>query len=214
MYQRPAVCLLIALVVGLMSGCGDDNPVSVAPYEHSEILVYDFTVDGTPVIGAGTFVGEITYDPSKADDVRITVTKWANREADLAGLLVESGSEGDAIQLTASNPDHLQEVAVDIAITGPPSADLDMAAGVGSIACTGRPGPRWVLDVGVGAIELAVPADAALSVDLSVGVGQIEVGFSVDGEVSDRRIVGVIGSGDDGEIVANTGVGSITLQSR
>jgi hypothetical protein len=67
--------------------------------------------------------------------------------------------------------------------------------------------------VGVGSIALYLPANVNVYVDLSVSVGSVSSSFIVDGTVNSTRILGLIGSGADGEIRASTNVGNIELLS-
>ena len=203
--------LVAVLVTGLIAGC-DTNPVSSTQYDYSDSDVLSFAVGDSVTISADTFVGSVTFGPWVLEGVQVTITKWANVEADLDLLHVESSESDTVVRVEASNPENLNEVEVDIEILGPPGVSLDLASGVGSVRCVGRPGIHWGADVGVGEVEFEVPADVNISVQLEVGVGDVTVDFDVDGEVTARRVVGTIGTGDDGEILAHVGVGSITLK--
>ncbi len=213
MHLRAWVRVSVALGVVLVAGCGVDSVIS-AQYEFSDSEVHSYAVGDSLWIDADTFVGSVTYTQGRPDSVRVTITKWADREGDLELLEVETAQLGDEIQLHASNPENLDDVAVDIEMVGPPGAALNLATGVGAVDCTGQPGPRWVADVGVGDIEFAVPADVNVSVELATGVGRVSVDFDVDGEVSTRLVVGIIGTGDEGDLAAHAGVGDISLVRR
>jgi hypothetical protein len=66
-------------------------------------------------------------------------------------------------------------------------------------------------NTGVGSVRLSLPADVNVQVELSAGTGSVTVEFPVDGQVSQHLVVGTIGTGQDGEIVAAVGVGSISV---
>jgi len=203
----------IAAFALLLAGCGS-NPVDVSSqYDYSSVEEYAYSAGGPAAIIAETFVGAVTFEQSEGRSVRIRVVRWADREDDLDLLDVQASQGDSVITVRATNPQELDDVAVDIEITGPPGALLNLGTGVGRVACSGRPGAFWVLDTGVGSIDLSVPADVNISVSLVTGVGGIDVDFNVDGEVSSNRVVGAIGTGDEGSIVGRVGVGSISLGS-
>jgi hypothetical protein len=206
-----AIVVAVALTL-LATGC-DSNPTSSSgdPYEYSATQEFNYSVGDTVLIAADTFVGSVSFEQAARRSVHVTVTRWADDESDLDLLEVDESQEGHRIEVSASNPHELDDVAVEIEITGPPEVTLDLATGVGAIACAGQPGETWEANAGVGSVELAVPSGVNVSVDLTTGVGSVDVDFVVHGEVSDRRVVGTIGSGHDGSIVAHVGVGSISL---
>jgi hypothetical protein len=185
--------------------------VSSRPYEYSDSEVLSFEGVGPVEVVADTFVGSISFRHDAAQGVEITVTRWADAEGDLDNLVVGSSEVGGQIRVEASNPDELEDVAVDIDIAGPPGTMLDVSSGVGSANLLGRPGDSWRADVGVGRISLEVPPDVSIFVQLEVGVGEVGVSFDVDGEVSANRVIGTIGAGDEGDVLAAVGVGSIFL---
>ncbi len=53
-----------------------------------------------------------------------------------------------------------------------------------------------------------------MELDLEQGIGEIDVDCVVDGQVTKRRVVGVIGSGEQAKIRAVSRVGSIGLICR
>jgi DUF4097 and DUF4098 domain-containing protein YvlB len=87
-------------------------------------------------------------------------------------------------------------------------------SGAGSISYQGTPQGNCRFESGAGSITLILPADLNVEVDLGTGVGDIDVDFAVDGQVTRREVKGVIGSGDQGSVYAQTGTGSIDLIRR
>jgi hypothetical protein len=83
--------------------------------------------------------------------------------------------------------------------------------GAGVIMYQGTPQGDCRFNSGAGAISLELPAQPNVTLDLKTGVGTIEIKCPVDGQVSKRRVQGVIGTGDDARIEANAGVGGIGL---
>jgi len=204
------VCAVALSLVAGLAGC-ESNPLITSEYDYSDSTSYDYSVGDTLVIAAETFVGAITFDQSGARSVQVTVTRWANRESNLELLQVEAAQAGSQITISVTNPEDLNEVAADIEIVGPAEVVLDLAAGVGRVDCSGEPGASWQADIGVGDVELSLPADVNATVELATGVGSIDVDFEVDGEVSSRLVVGDIGDGGGSEIAAHVGVGDISV---
>ncbi len=132
-FARQAIMLLVflslpVLVTGLIAGC-DTNPVSSTQYDYSDSDVLSFAVGDSVTISADTFVGSVTFGPWVLEGVQVTITKWANVEADLDLLHVESSESDTVVRVEASNPENLNEVEVDIEILGPPGVSLDLASG-------------------------------------------------------------------------------------
>ena len=86
--------------------------------------------------------------------------------------------------------------------------------GAGNIDYQGAPQGECRFETGAGNIKLALPAAPNVQVDLQTGVGNIDVEFAVDGQVSRQRVQGVIGSGAQGAIYAQTGAGNIDVVRR
>jgi len=191
-------------------GCEED-PTSPDEREYSETETASFAVTDSSSAVVDTFVGSIIVSQAAADSVQVVATRQADRQEDLAALLVEMSLQDNVVQLTASNPSNVQGVSVDFDLTGPADMSLDLRASVGAVACEGRPAADWLIDVGVGNIVLIVPDDLNASVELVTGVGNVEVELPVTGSVSSGSVVGVIGTGADGVIVAHCGVGNIAL---
>jgi DUF4097 and DUF4098 domain-containing protein YvlB len=87
-------------------------------------------------------------------------------------------------------------------------------SGAGSIDYEGEPRGDCSFESGAGSIQLVLPASLNMEVDLSTGMGTVSVDYNVDGQVSRREVIGVIGSGEEGSISAHSGTGSVTLISR
>ncbi len=94
------------------------------------------------------------------------------------------------------------------------SGPVRLNTGGGSIDYGGRPQDRSDFETGGGSIKLRLPADINVQVDLETGGGRIEMEFPVDGHVSERSVNGTIGTGEEGEVHAETGGGSITVISQ
>jgi hypothetical protein len=86
--------------------------------------------------------------------------------------------------------------------------------GTGVLMYQGSPQGDCNFSSGVGAISLELPAQPNVTLDLKTDVGDIDVKCPVDGQVSKRRVQGVIGTGDDAHIEANAGVSGIGLSCK
>jgi hypothetical protein len=103
--------------------------------------------------------------------------------------------------------------AGDLDVRGAAStARLD--TGAGSIDYQGTPQGECRFETGAGNIVLTLPADPDVQVDLETRTGVIDVAFAVDGQVSRQKVEGVIGSGAQGTIYADTGTGNIDVVRR
>jgi hypothetical protein len=157
------------------------------------------------------FVGGITIQPGPDDTIRVTATKWADSEANLDFIEVRIIEDPCNLSILTTNPSQLNDLAVDLDLIVPEDIRVLLYTGVGGIEYEGRGLGTNSFETGVGSIKLWLPAGVNVEVDLGVGVGGINVDFDVQGQVSNQRIVGVIGSGADGDIQGYTGVGSIHL---
>lgn len=91
---------------------------------------------------------------------------------------------------------------------------INTHSGAGNIDYQGAPQGDCRFEVGAGNIDLRLPADLSMEVDVETGVGNVDVGFPVDGQVTRRSVQGTIGNGDQGKIYAHTGAGNIDLIRR
>jgi hypothetical protein len=91
------------------------------------------------------------------------------------------------------------------------TSPVRLETGAGSIDYQGTPRGTSSFETGTGSIELRLPPDLNVVVDLSTGTGSIDVDYAVDGRVTKQRVKGTIGSGSQGDINAHTGAGSIDL---
>jgi DUF4097 and DUF4098 domain-containing protein YvlB len=86
--------------------------------------------------------------------------------------------------------------------------------GSGSIRYEGEPQGNCRFETGSGSITLELPADLNMEVEAETGSGEIDVDFRVDGEVTEREVVGTIGDGSEGSMYVHTGSGRIRLIRR
>jgi DUF4097 and DUF4098 domain-containing protein YvlB len=155
--------------------------------------------------------------------VAIEITAPADTQLDLhtgAGSIDVSGFTNGAKVDSGAGSVTIQDVQGALnAHSGAGSIDVRGAAGLallntgaGSINYQGTPQGSCRFETGTGSIDLALPANLGAALDLGTGVGDIQLGgFAVNGQVSRRDVNGTIGSGDQAQIYAHTGTGSINL---
>lgn len=88
-----------------------------------------------------------------------------------------------------------------------------LGTGSGSIDYQGSPQGECRFETGSGSISLRLPADLNAQVDLHTGSGSIDSRFPVAGRSTRSDVEGIIGSGQEATIYAETGSGSIDLIS-
>ncbi len=86
--------------------------------------------------------------------------------------------------------------------------------GAGNIDYQGTPQGKCRFESGAGNITLALSANPNVQVDLETRIGDIDVDYAVDGQVTNQKVQGVIGSGDEGTIYSRTGAGNIDVVRR
>lgn len=216
--------LAIAALTGclLLSGAGcSDNTISPCidcdPYHGSgkftRVVEEQFTVAEGAVAKVDDFAGRVIYRTGGSGTLRVVATLRAASRSDLDRIDVSMIVLEDGVEIRAENPDDLDRVSVDLEITAPADAIPEIDTGVGVIDYRGRPTGNCHFEIVAGSIEIRLPADVDVAVDLSAGVGSISLAFPVDGWVSKHPSVvqGKIGDGGGGEIYARTSVGNIYL---
>jgi len=200
----------------VLIACDNDltSPTTDSTQTYTEVIERSFTVGDSSTLTLANFVGNITIRPGRAGTIRVAATKKAANQSELAQINVEMTMQGGSLNIKSDNPSNLENVSVDFNITIPLGTQVDLNTGVGNIDYKRRPSGINRFITGVGSITLTLPADINIRVDLETGVGSINVDFTVVGNVSNQRITGTIGSGQEGRIRARTGVGDIILNSQ
>jgi hypothetical protein len=141
-----------------------------------------------------------------------------------SGSVRVQGLNGNLKVDTGSGSVALDGVTGDVeAHTGSGGMDIQRATGqvrldtgTGGINYQGTPQGDCRFQTGSGGIELILPTDLNMEIDLHTGSGRIDVDFDVTGRatVSERNVRGTVGSGEQGSIYAQTGSGNISLMRR
>ncbi len=202
---------LLSIVAAL--GCSDEsNPSS--PPRFSARSDSSFVVGAGGVLQINDFAGNINVTTGAANAVDIVAVKWARKESNLDQLDLEMLTDADTVRVTTANPLGLSNAWVDVDATIPPDMLPWIQAGAADITYVGPAAGQCSFMAGAGNIWINLPPSANVALELSVGAGTIQVGFPVVGQVEDRVVDGVIGTGADGKITATLGAGNIIIASQ
>jgi len=111
--------------------------------------------------------------------------------------------------ITGSTDAHTGAGAIAVAGAAGP---VRLGTGAGSIQYQGTPAGYCSFETGAGEIQIRLPANPDVRLELGVGLGNIDVGYDVDGSSSARTVTGVIGDGSQATVYANTGLGTISVK--
>lgn len=168
-------------------------------------------------------VGKLRIEPATGDSVEVDLRIKAENgggwwplpffrsRPDLSGMELKSRSRGRHLWLSFNE----KNVRTDWVLRLPRMADLRIRSGVGVVQGE-LPSMPADIDLGVGEIELSLPAGTAGLIDLSAGVGETRIRGGRDNE-SRRAIVSSEASAlGDGEhrLRARVGVGEVTVDLR
>jgi hypothetical protein len=191
-----------------------------------------FAVGDAPKLKIDNFAGNTTVRTGPSGLVRVAATRRARNRADLARIKVDVSERDGGLLIKTEKPSTLNAASVDLEITVPAGTHLEVDTGAGNVEIDDGSGPITVetgagniryqgapqgecrFETGAGNTRLTLPADLNVRVDLQTGAGNIDVDFVVDGRVTGRAVQGVIGSGAEGMIYAQTGAGNIDLVRR
>ena len=107
----------------------------------------------------------------------------------------------------------LDSGAGDIAIrrsTGP----VRLFLGAGQIEYEGNPVGNCRIHTGAGNVDLRLPPELNMRLNLTTGIGNIDVDYDVTGTVKPREVQGRVGDGSGGTLDAHSGAGVIRLRPR
>ncbi|MGD2039384.1 MAG: DUF4097 family beta strand repeat-containing protein [Anaerolineae bacterium] len=94
--------------------------------------------------------------------------------------------------------------------TGP----VRLFLGAGQITYEGNPVGDCRFQTGAGNVDLKLPRELNMRLDLSTGIGSIDVDYDVAGSVRSREVQGLVGDGSGGTLDAHSGAGLIRLRPR
>jgi DUF4097 and DUF4098 domain-containing protein YvlB len=165
-----------------------------------------FSVSGSPRITLNTFDGRVTVRGWDKQEVSYTATKAAHDDETLKGITIQSQQQGEAVSITASNPDQVNG-SVDFDVYVPRQSTLHVSSGDGALNLEGVKG-QITLRSGDGPIEVA---NGGGQLQVNTGDGVIRV-IKFEGQVDARTGDGEIAlDGNFNALSARTGDGTISL---
>lgn len=218
------------------------SEVFTARVEATESIEKAFDVGTLASLAVNVNVGDVIIEASDDNEVRILALKHAwGRDLEQAEdylndfeVRIRETATGK-IEIETEIPSRLRRIgrtpSVDLEITVPRDAELDIIVNVGEVEVTGvegtfdirsNVGDVYLQDVrfegdsqiksDVGNIELHLPGDIAFAFSAQTNVGDIRVDFDVQNERSDEKVVGGKVEGEIGpspivsvELETNTG---------
>ncbi len=209
------VAILMAAIGLLLVGC-EDSPVSPcfdcgSDGRYIEIEEQSFVVGDAATVTVDNFVGRVTCRPGEAGTIHVKATKRVAFQSDLERIRVDMIADASSVEVRTENPENLKQASVDLEITAPADARLQIDNGIGNIDYQGRPRGFCRFSAAIGSVTLRLDADTAVTLELTTGTGIISLDFPVEGFIQPHRVRGWIGKGDEGSVYACTAVGNIYL---
>lgn len=210
------LCMTAAVMLLLLGVAGCHDPVGPDDRDdgsYAQVLDQTFVVEGAVVVDVDDFTGNVTWRTGEPGVIRVRATRRASRLAHLERIDVRMTPYEGGLHITAKNPEHVEDVSVDFEITAPPEAVPRIDIGVGNVDYRGPLQGDCHFRTGVGSIRLRVPPDMNVMIELSAAVGAIFLAVPMDDVVSrgGHYVWGRMGSGEDGDVHADTAVGNIYL---
>jgi len=201
---------LVSLAAAL--GCSDDSTTIVDARRYSAFSDSTFAVGDAAVLEVNNFAGTTTVIPGAANEAHIAVERWAANQSDLDAIEVAMVALANGVRITTTNPAGLSRVGVDLDATIPPDMQPRIETGAGEIRYRGPALGESRFAVAAGNITLRLPSDVDVELSLTASSGFVRVDFPVVGQVTERTVQGVIGTGADGKIIAQVGAGNIVVK--
>jgi hypothetical protein len=145
----------------------DHNPFGHKPFEQ----MYDYTVNGHPTIKINDTNGAVQINVGQSNtEVSIQASNEGNINDNSNGIQVNQSPDGNTINASVQGD---QQGPVDLIVTVPKSANLQLQTDSGPISVNGVDG-QMTLTTGSGSIDVTVPGDSAFHVDASTNSGSID----------------------------------------
>lgn len=195
--------VILALLAILLTACGGLSQ------KYEEELDESFAVGDRPVLMVDNFAGDVIVHAGESGSIHVIAVKRSAREKDLDRIEVDMIKRDGGLDVITDPPSGLKNVSVDLEITIPLNADLDLHTGAGDIIVRDVQGDVRA-DSGAGDVDVR---DVIGELDAHTGAGSIDV----------RRVIGTVdldtGAGSidyrgapQGYCRFNTGAGSIEIE--
>lgn len=167
-----------------------------------------FDVGRTPVLTVDNFAGSLDVHSGDGNEMQIVAIKHAPRRSDLERIEVEITPQEGALRIETTKPRTLSNAWVELMVTAPAGARLDLSTGSGAVEVSGFEGGAQI-HTGSGSVAAQ---NLSGGVDLQTGSGSMKV-QNVVGWLKVGTGSGGIGvQGMDGELEAHTGSGSVDVR--
>jgi hypothetical protein len=133
--------------------------------------------------------------------------------SDIVGQVQVDSGAGDVRIEGANGRVEVGLGAGNVWVTGA-RGSVDLALGAGNVEYEGNPEGDCTFATGVGNVNLLLPRRLNAEVDLSTAVGRVVIDHDVQGQVSSRDVIGIVGSGNDASIHARSSAGEVTVRYR
>jgi hypothetical protein len=177
-------------------------------------------IAGTPHIFIDNFSGDIEVSTGSAGRVEAQATLFApaGQEATLDGL--DFVFSADATQVRgasqwANGGQPAADTGIDLSLSVPPGANLEVRNGAGRIRYRGTPGgSSLVLTTGIGDVGMKLPPETTFRIDALAAIGSIATNYplAVSRTATGATLKGMMGENPTLQIEATTGNGKISLE--
>jgi hypothetical protein len=166
-----------------------------------------FDVGDAPTLTVDNFAGNLTVRSGDGSEIRVVAVKHAPLLSNLERIEVKITPQEGALRIETTKPRTLTSASVELTITAPAGARLDLSTGSGKVEVSGFDAGAQI-HTGSGNV---VAQDLAGDVALHTGSGSLTIGEIVGRLKADTGSGGIDVQGMDGELEAHTGSGSVAV---
>jgi DUF4097 and DUF4098 domain-containing protein YvlB len=166
-----------------------------------------FDVGTAPTLTVDNVAGNLIVRSGDGTEIRVVAVKRAPLLTDLERIEVRITPQEGALRIETTRPRTLTSASVDLTITAPAGARLDLSTGSGKVEVSGFDHGAQI-HTGSGNV---VAQDLAGEVALHTGSGSLTIGEFVGRLKADTGSGGIQVRGMDGELEAHTGSGSLNV---
>ena len=160
-------------------------------------------------VTANTSSGSINASGLVGDVALNTGSGGVTAESVAGTLRIDSGSGSLRVQgLSGSLEAHTGSGSIEV-LGAEGNVRLDTSSG--TVEYEGTPAGECRFETGSGSIVLRLPAELDFRLQADAGTGGVNVEFEVEGRVTARHVEGVVGTGLEATIIADTSSGSIDV---
>lgn len=162
--MRKIFIMLLATLALSVAACGGLRQ------RYSDTVEESFAVGETPTLSVDNFAGDVIVRTGESRTVRVAATKRAAREKDLDRIDVLMEERDGEVSVETDPPSGLKNVSVDLEITVPSGATVDLHTGAGDIIVRDLDGDVRA-DSGAGDVDVRGTTG---EIDAHTGAGSID----------------------------------------